>query len=76
MLPLAEAARAAFPARELDADETALGPAGRRTVAQRRRRPRGLGPPVAAFAPDGTLVALVSETGTGTARPLVVLAPA
>ena len=36
----------------------------------------GTGPdPVAAFAPDGHLVALVSDTGP-TARPLVVLAPA
>lgn len=70
VLPLAEAARAAFAVRELDeAETTALG-YGRRLAAT------GLGVgPIAAIAPDGTLVALLTEVG-GTARPLVVLAAA
>jgi len=67
VLPIADAARAAFPARELDADEA------RRLVHGQRLTAVGLGEqPVAAFAPDGSLVAIVSETGP-TARPLLVL---
>lgn len=67
VLPMADAARAAFPARELDVDEA------RRLVHGQRLAAVGLGEaPTAAFAPDGTLVAIVSETGP-TARPLLVL---
>ena len=67
VVPMADAARAAFPARELDADEA------RRLVHGQRLAAVGLGEqPVAAFAPDGSLVAIVSETGP-TARPLLVL---
>lgn len=67
VLPMADAARAAFPARELDADEA------RRLVHGQRLTAVGLGEqPTAAFAPDGSLVAIVSETGP-TARPLLVL---
>ncbi|NLT55818.1 MAG: tRNA pseudouridine(55) synthase TruB [Actinomycetales bacterium] len=70
VLSLAEAARAAFPVRELDGEEARLLSHGRRLPAL------GLGDgPVAAFAPDGTLVALLGERD-GTARPLVVLTPA
>jgi tRNA pseudouridine55 synthase len=70
VLPIAEAARAAFPARELTDDEA------RKLAHGHRLDATGTGPePVAAFAPDGRLVALVSDTGP-TARPLVVLAPA
>jgi tRNA pseudouridine55 synthase len=70
VLPIADAARAAFPARELSDDEA------RRLAHGHRLDATGTGPdPVAAFAPDGRLVALVSDTGP-TARPLVVLAPA
>jgi tRNA pseudouridine55 synthase len=67
LLPLAAAARAAFPARELTDDEA-------RRLAHGVRLPAvGLGPaPVAAFAPDGSLVAVVTEEGPN-ARPLVVL---
>ncbi|HVN12566.1 MAG TPA: tRNA pseudouridine(55) synthase TruB [Kineosporiaceae bacterium] len=67
VLPLAEAARLAFPARELSDDEA-------RRLAHGVRLPAiGLGPdPTAAFAPDGVLVAVVREEG-GTTRPLVVL---
>jgi tRNA pseudouridine55 synthase len=70
VLPIADAARAAFPVRELTDDEA------RRLAHGHRLDATGTGPdPVAAFAPDGHLVALVADTGP-TARPLVVLAPA
>ena len=70
-LPLAEAARAAFPARSLDAGEA-------RAVGYGQRIPSavpGRHGPVAAFAPDGTLVAVLDEE-SATARSLVVFAPA
>lgn len=66
-LSLAVAARAAFPVRELTEDEA------RRLSHGQRLKAAGLGEhPVAAFAPDGSLVAIVTETGP-TARPLLVL---
>jgi len=67
LLPLAEAARLAFPARELSDGEA-------RRLAHGVRLPAiGLGPsPAAAFAPDGSLVAVITEEGP-LARPLVVL---
>ena len=68
VLPLAQAAAAAFPSRTLTADEARrlahggrLGPSG------------GADEPTAAYAPDGTLIALVTEE-SGQARPLVVFA--
>jgi tRNA pseudouridine55 synthase len=68
LLPMAGAARAAFPARELSDDEAKRLGHGRRLPAV------GLGEePVAAFAPDGRLVAIVTEQGP-TTRPLLVLA--
>ena len=67
MLPIAEAARAAFHARELTAEEARRLAHGQRLAALGRA-----GEPVAAFAPDGSLVAMVAEDGV-TARPLVVL---
>ena len=68
LLPIADAARAAFAARELTADEA------RRLAHGQRLDASELGPgPVAAYAPDGTLVALIADAGL-TARPLVVLA--
>ena len=67
LLPLADAARLVFPARELTADEA------RRLGHGMRLDAVGLGAaPAAAFAPDGALVAVVTEEGR-TARPLVVL---
>ena len=67
VLPLADAARRAFPIRELSADEA------RRLAHGMRLDAVGLGAePAAAFAPDGTLVAVVIEEGPRT-RPLVVL---
>jgi tRNA pseudouridine55 synthase len=72
-VPLAEAARATFPVRELDDDEVrALGygqwvqPSGRSEV-------------VAALSPSGVLIALLEDTrrrGEDLARPVLVLAPA
>lgn len=69
MLPLAQAAAAAFPVRELTADEA-------RSLSHGGRLP-GVGGetgPVAAFGPDGTLIALVQEKD-GVARPLAVFVP-
>jgi tRNA pseudouridine55 synthase len=67
ILPIADAARAAFATRELTVDEARKLAHGQRLEASE------LGPlPVAAYAPDGTLVALITDAGL-TARPLVVL---
>jgi tRNA pseudouridine55 synthase len=67
ILPIAEAARAAFVSRALTQEEARKLAHGQRLEASE------LGPaPVAAYAPDGTLVALITDAGL-TARPLVVL---
>lgn len=67
LLPIADAARTAFACRELTDAEARKLAHGQRLEASE------LGPaPVAAFAPDGTLVALIADAGL-TARPLVVL---
>jgi tRNA pseudouridine55 synthase len=71
LLPAADAARAAFPVRELTEDEATALSHGKRLPATGQ----GGDGPVAALAPDGTLVALLTETG-GSARPVLVLAPA
>ncbi len=68
LMPLAQAARAAFGHRELTADETARIAHGGRLPALGS----GLAP-VAAFAPDGSLVALLTEAD-GQARSLAVFA--
>jgi len=68
LLELDDAARALFPARELEPAEAADLSHGRRIAA---------GPgdgPVAAFAPDGRLVALLENKGAE-AKPLLVFAP-
>jgi tRNA pseudouridine55 synthase len=67
VLPLAQAAAAAFPRRDLSADEA------RRLAHGGRLAPSGADAPTAAFAPDGTLIALVTDQ-SGQARPLVVFA--
>lgn len=68
VLPLAAAARATFPVRELSGDEaTALG-FGKAISGE-------AGGTTAAVAPDGTLVALL-EPRDGALRPVVVFAPA
>jgi tRNA pseudouridine55 synthase len=68
VLPLEDAAAAAFPRRDLTADEA-------RRLATGARLPAAGDPagPVAAYAPDGRLIALVTEE-SGQARPLVVFA--
>jgi tRNA pseudouridine55 synthase len=70
VLPLAQAAAAAFPRRELTGDE-----AGRLAHGGRLDPAGGAadGEPTAAYAPDGTLIALITEE-SGQARPLVVFA--
>ena len=74
LLPLAEAAAASFPRRDLSADEArrlahgarlAPGPGGAEAAPADQ--------PTAAYAPDGSLVALLAERD-GQARPLVVFA--
>jgi tRNA pseudouridine55 synthase len=70
VIPLARAAADAFPSRQLTGEEA-------RRLAHGVRLPGGAaaGPgPAAAFAPDGTLIALVEEKD-GQTRPVVVFAP-
>jgi tRNA pseudouridine55 synthase len=82
VLPLAQAAAAAFPSRTLTADEArrlahggrlaaATPPAAMTPAAGQATAPAA--GPAAAYAPDGTLIALVTEEA-GQARPLVVFA--
>jgi tRNA pseudouridine55 synthase len=69
MIPLAAAAAAAFQRRELTADEATKVAHGARLIAL------GTGStPVAAYGPDGMLVALLTEDG-GHARSLAVFVP-
>jgi tRNA pseudouridine55 synthase len=67
---MGNAARAQFVVHELTAEEVGAVGHGRRipTACQGE-------PVVAALAPDGSLVAMLDETGTE-ARPVVVFAPA
>jgi tRNA pseudouridine55 synthase len=70
ILPIGHAAAAAFPARHLTQAETEAVSHGRRLPGD------GSAPgsaPIAAFAPDGTFVALLEEKD-GQARPLAVFA--
>lgn len=69
LIPLAQAAAAAFPSRQLtDAEARWLSHGGRLPGT-------GAAPgPVAAFGPDGTLIALVEENGDKV-RPLAVFVP-
>ncbi len=90
VLPLAQAASAAFPRRNLSADEARRLANGGRLAAAAAAGPApqtstdphastdpqaSTGPPTptAAYAPDGTQIALVTEA-SGQARPLVVFA--
>ncbi|CEA07652.1 tRNA pseudouridine synthase B [Arthrobacter saudimassiliensis] len=68
LLDLDEAARALFPNRELDAQEADAVSHGRRVPAG------GTAGPVAAFAPDGSLTALLEDRGEQ-AKPILVFAP-
>jgi len=79
VLPLGEAARAAFPVRELTADEAralsygqSIEASGKATAAGSRDVMAGV---TAALAPDGRLVALVEARG-GAVRPILVFSPA
>ncbi|MEW2352684.1 tRNA pseudouridine(55) synthase TruB [Spirillospora sp. NPDC029432] len=69
ILPIGDAVSAAFPRREVTAEDA-------RKVAHGGRLPAlGMGPgPVGVFAPDGTLLALVEEQGRA-AKPLAVFVP-
>jgi tRNA pseudouridine55 synthase len=71
--PLGDAAAAAFPRRDLSSDEAKVLAHGGRLAAQRIQGKQDDEGPVAAFAPDGTLIALISEDASR-ARPLVVFA--
>ncbi len=73
VIPLADAAASAFPRRDLTEQEARLvGHGGRLpATAPGGERPAG---PVAAFAPDGSLIALLAEEA-GQARPLAVFVP-
>jgi tRNA pseudouridine55 synthase len=73
VLPLAQAAAAAFPRRDLTADEARRLAHGGRLAAAASQAAGATPGPSAAYAPDGTLVALVTEE-SGHARPLVVFA--
>jgi tRNA pseudouridine55 synthase len=94
VLPLAQAAAAAFPRRDLSADEASRLAHGGRLALMTPTAPAPVNDaratamlatavpakdvpakdvPTAAFAPDGTLIALVTEE-SGQARPLVVFA--
>ena len=75
LLSLADAARAAFAVWQLDDDTAARLVHGQRVPA-----PADLGAataqhPVAAFGPDGALIALVARTAGGLARPTLVIPP-
>jgi tRNA pseudouridine55 synthase len=74
VLPLEDAAAAAFPRRDLTTDEARRLATGARLPAAADAPAADQGP-VAAFAPDGRLIALVTEE-SGQARPLVVFADA
>ena len=71
--PLAQAAAGAFRPLHLTEGDAGLVAHGRRLPASVLSGVPGTGP-VAAFAPDGTLVALLTEEG-GQARPLAVFVP-
>ncbi len=69
ILPMAQAVAAAFPRRDVSADEA------RKVMHGGRLPAAGLGPgPVGVFAPDGTLLALVEEQAQ-VAKPLAVFVP-
>ncbi|MFE7564627.1 tRNA pseudouridine(55) synthase TruB [Kitasatospora sp. NPDC057500] len=67
VLPIAEAAAAAFPRWDLDADQAKQLSHGARLKAPGM----GVDGPIAVFGPDGTFLALVEEKG-GQARPVAV----
>ena len=77
VLEMSQAARALMPNRELSADETTEISFGRRIAAGAGARTPDAATadkPAAAFAPDGSLVALLADAG-GYAKPVLVFAP-
>ncbi|MEO7422177.1 MAG: tRNA pseudouridine(55) synthase TruB [Ornithinibacter sp.] len=70
VIPLADAARAAFPVREVSAAQARTLGFGQRLASSDPGRCE----PVAAISEDGTLVAMLDESGSS-ARSLVVFAP-
>jgi tRNA pseudouridine55 synthase len=69
ILPMRDAVAAAFPRREVNAEDA------RKVMHGGRLPAAGLGPgPIGVFAPDGTLLALVEEQGR-LAKPLAVFVP-
>ena len=73
VMPLAQAAATAFPRRDLSADEARRLAHGGRLAPDVHRAAETAEQPTAAYAPDGSLVALLTEQD-GQARPLVVFA--
>jgi tRNA pseudouridine55 synthase len=73
VIPLEEAAAGAFRSLHLADDDARMVAHGRRLPASVLSGVPGTGP-VAAFAPDGSLIALLAEEG-GQARPLAVFVP-
>ena len=71
VMPLADAARARFPVRDLTAEEAVALGFGKRLVSMAP----GDGRTIAAVAPDGVLVALLEDDGEH-ARPVLVFAAA
>ena len=77
VLEMSQAARALMPNRELSADETTEISFGRRIAAGPAAGTPGAATaekPAAAFAPDGSLVALLADSGSF-AKPVLVFAP-
>jgi tRNA pseudouridine55 synthase len=77
VVPLADAASSAFPRRDLTEDEARRVSHGARLPAAQADADAGTDAgsgPVAAFAPDGSLVALLADEA-GQAKPLAVFVP-
>ena len=77
ILEMSQAARALMPNRELSAEETTEISFGRRIAAGTAAGTPGAATaehPAAAFAPDGTLVALLADAGSY-AKPVLVFTP-
>ncbi|WP_285320531.1 tRNA pseudouridine(55) synthase TruB [Pseudarthrobacter sp. lyk4-40-TYG-27] len=77
ILEMSQAARALMPNRELTAEETTEISFGRRIASGASTGTAGAATaehPAAAFAPDGTLVALLADAGSY-AKPVLVFAP-
>ncbi|HEY0719091.1 MAG TPA: tRNA pseudouridine(55) synthase TruB [Streptosporangiaceae bacterium] len=75
VMPLAEAAAAAFPRLDLTAEDAARVAHGARLpAATLSAAGAAAGAPAAAFGPDGSLIALMQEEG-GRTRPLAVFVP-